>query len=147
MSNVHPHVAPRMLGSKRHALRRLLHRMEQHAGHHLALPADEIRLDVQDTGKAYLVQADLPGISRRDLQVHIDGHRLSIVAAPSPDPASGDGGERVLLRELRHGRRSRLIELPDAVDDQGAQASLAAGVLSIMLPKRAAAFARSIAVA
>lgn len=41
------------------------------------------RTDIRDTGDAYLLEADLPGMKKEDIRIDIDGERLSISAERS----------------------------------------------------------------
>ncbi|XLM21558.1 Hsp20 family protein, partial [Chromobacterium piscinae] len=44
-----------------------------------ALPS-QIRMDVKETGEAYLVDAELPGVGKEDIHVEIDGPLVTIKA-------------------------------------------------------------------
>jgi HSP20 family protein len=111
-----------------------------------ALPAD-IRLDVSETDKAYLVSAEVPGAKKDDIRVEIDGNVLTISAQMRKeveDKSAGAG--RSLVRETWRGQSSRTISLAQDVDDKAATAKLEDGVLRLTLPKRAGAASRLIAI-
>ena len=40
----------------------------------------EIRLDLKETEKAYLVHAEIPGVKKEDIEVSIDGNLVTIRA-------------------------------------------------------------------
>ena len=40
----------------------------------------EIRVDLTENDKEYLVRAEVPGVKKEDIQVSIDGNRVSISA-------------------------------------------------------------------
>ena len=44
---------------------------------------DQIRLDVQESGPDYIVHADIPGVRREDIDVSIDGNKVTLTAAVS----------------------------------------------------------------
>ena len=103
-------------------------------------------LDVSETDTAYTVAFDVPGVSREQLKVSIEGRRVSVesvdatpadVAAPSadtPQPAAA----RVLYRERSSARYARTVSLPAEVDQTSSQAKLENGVLTLTLAKKVA---------
>jgi HSP20 family protein len=123
--------------------RRFLRTTEGPAGR---LPG-EIRLDVTENDKAFVVKAELPGVKREDIRVSVDGNYVSISAeSRSETQESSKDGERALLREIHYGSWSRGFTLPCDVDDSEATAIFDNGVLSLTLPKRSPARARTIAI-
>ncbi|MFY9514273.1 MAG: Hsp20/alpha crystallin family protein [Rubrivivax sp.] len=113
-----------------------------------AAAADSSRspaLDVSETDTSYTVQLDLPGVSKQDVQVSIEGRRVSVQAQskPSDDKKHGD---RVVYRERSSASFSRKFTLPVEVDQAEANARLDNGVLTLTLPKRSARSASQIAV-
>lgn len=109
---------------------------------------DDIRLDVTETDKGYLVKAELPGVAKENLRVHVDGNYVAIsaLARQARKASRKHDGERTLLHEMRDGDRSRDFTLPQEVDDKAAEAHLENGVLSLKLPKRVPAASRTIAI-
>ncbi len=97
------------------------------------LPAD-IRVDVTENDKEYLVSAELPGAKKDDIRVSIDGSYVSIAAEIKKEEKKKDG--RSILRETYRGSVSRGFSLPGEVDDKNATAKLEDGVLRLTLPKR-----------
>jgi len=101
------------------------------------LPA-EIRVDISENAKEYLVSAEIPGARKDDIRVSIDGNVVSIEAEirkDVEDKHAKDG--RALLRETWRGSFSRVFTLGQEVDDKAAVAKLEDGVLRLTLPKRA----------
>lgn len=96
-----------------------------------------LRLDVMEDESRYVVQADLPGVSKDDIRVSIDGNQVSIAAEVArAEEAHGPG----LLRcERFHGRLYRSFTLDSAVDEGTADAKYENGVLELTLPKKAGA--------
>lgn len=90
------------------------------------------RVDVEDRGDEFRVVADLPGLRRQDLDVRVRGSRLQIVA--DFGAATPDG--RPLRREREHREVSRVVRLPERVDERHVTASYVAGVLRVHLRKR-----------
>ena len=102
-------------------------------------PADtpSIKVDVKDAPEAYTVHAELPGIKKEDIHVHIDGAVVSISAERKQEKEVKEG-ERVLRTERYFGKVSRSFQLGQEVDDAKAVAKFTDGVLEVTLPKKAA---------
>jgi HSP20 family protein len=123
-----------------------------------AQPARRPALDVSENQRQYIVTLDVPGILREDIQVSIEGRRVSIVAeaktgttkteAAKDEPATkGEAtdaadGERVILRERAEASYARSFTLPAEIDQAESQARLENGVLTLTLTKRSANAAR-----
>ncbi|MEJ8827279.1 Hsp20 family protein [Variovorax humicola] len=97
------------------------------------LPAD-IRVDINENDKEYLVSAELPGAKKEDVRVSIDGNYVSIAADIRKDQERKD--DRSLVRETYRGSVSRGFTLATDVDDKAAVAKLEDGILHLTLPKR-----------
>ena len=97
------------------------------------LPAD-IRLDISENDKEYLVTAEIPGAKKEDVRVSIDGSYVSISAEVRKDEEKKQG--RSIVRETYRGSMSRGFSLASEVDDKTAVAKLEDGVLHLTLPKR-----------
>ena len=98
--------------------------------------------DIEETGDAYLVEIEVPGVKKDDVQVELSGRRLVV---------SGERKEREREGVLR--RRTRLVGrfryevvLPSQVDEKGVSASLDNGVLTVRVPKAMAERPRKISV-
>jgi len=99
-----------------------------------AEPFTEIRLDVTEDEKAYTVKADLPGVSKDDIKVAIDGDRVSISAEVKRE--SEERGRNTLYCERFCGQQSRSFTLDNAIDESHAEAKFENGVLELTLPKK-----------
>ena len=99
------------------------------------------RLDLTETDKAYVIDADLPGVAKSDLKVSVDGQRVTLEAEVRRDTERKEG-ETVVHAERIVRKYARSIELPGEVDDANAVAKLENGVLSLVLPKKQAVQSR-----
>lgn len=98
------------------------------------LPA-QIKVDVKESGDAYTVQAEVPGVSKDDIHVAIDGNIVTLRAEVKQLDTKTEG-ERVLRSERYYGEVSRSFQLPVDIDDAKASAKYDNGVLSLTLPKK-----------
>jgi HSP20 family protein len=97
-----------------------------------------MKLDVSESEKAYSVKAELPGVDKKDIDVKIDGNVVSIHAKVERNTEQKEG-ERVIRRERYSGSFGRTFSLASDIDESTASAQYQDGVLSLTLPKKAAA--------
>lgn len=95
-----------------------------------------IRIDVSEKDGAYVVYAEIPGVKKEDIQVNIDGDQVSISAEARGEKEAKED-ERVLHRERYYGKVARAFRLGTDIDQAGANAKYADGVLELTLPKKA----------
>jgi HSP20 family protein len=107
--------------------------------------AGRIKVDVSEKNGAYVVQAEIPGVKKEDIQVNIDGDQVSI-SAEARGEKEVKGDERVLHRERHFGKISRVFSLGADIDQAGAAAKYADGVLELTLPKKVAAAGRHLTI-
>ncbi|HXG50256.1 MAG TPA: Hsp20/alpha crystallin family protein [candidate division Zixibacteria bacterium] len=98
-------------------------------------------VDIYETGDGLVVKADLPGVSKDDLEVRVENNILTIRGKPS-HIAPGDP----IYREYRLASFFRQFELSEKVDQTKIAADLKHGVLSLTLPKAEEAKPRRIEV-
>ncbi len=90
--------------------------------------------DVKETPDAYQFKADIPGILEADLEISLEGTRLTVAGKREEDVTKD--GERIHLSERSHGNFSRTFTLPEDVEGEKVMAELRNGVLTLMVPKR-----------
>jgi len=96
-------------------------------------PAPSIDVDVLDRGGEYVLSADLPGLRKQDIDVRVRNRRVQIVVDPDGDSETGGA----FAREARErGPLSRVISLPDRVDERRTDAEYLQGRLRVTLQKR-----------
>jgi HSP20 family protein len=98
--------------------------------------------DVEETDDAYLIDVELPGVNKGDVDIEISDRRLVV---------SGERKEKERVGLLRRrtrswGRFHYEITLPDPVDEEHVEAGLSDGVLHLRVPKRESARRRRIPV-
>ena len=107
--------------------------------------APQMRLDVAEDDKAYVVKAEIPGVGKDDIKVTIDGNQVAISAEMKKESEEKEG--RKLIRSERYyGRVARTFSLDQDVDETAAQARYHDGLLELTLPKKAGAAARTLTV-
>ena len=101
--------------------------------------------DVLEKRDAYIVIAELPGVSQSDVDVSFEQNILTIRGEKaSPFDPTKDGELRVYAAERVAGAFERSIRLPEFVDSERISAELRDGVLTVSIPKATAAQPRKI---
>jgi HSP20 family protein len=99
-------------------------------------------LDVIDTPDSLILEAALPGVRPDDIDVSVLGDVLTLTAGTDvTDPGVHAGFE---VRELRRGRVSRSVTLPQGLRLDDAAASFENGLLQLTIPKAKLAERRQI---
>ncbi len=94
------------------------------------------RVDVRETATDVVVHAEIPGLeSKEDVQITVHDRHLHLSGRIARTEQEQEGN--VHRTERFFGQFSRVIPLPAAVDDNGAQASYHNGILEVRLPKTA----------
>jgi len=102
-------------------------------------------LDVVETERAYNVKLEVPGVTKDDVKVSVEGRQVTVQASTQRSDEKKDG-ERLVYRERATTSYARTFTLPVEVDQAEAGAKLDHGVLTLTLPKRGARSAAQIAV-
>jgi HSP20 family protein len=105
----------------------------------------QLKVDVTEDEKGYRVHAEIPGAKKEDIKVSIDGDMISISAEVKRHAEKKDG-ERVVRSERYYGTVSRTFSLGSDVDESNCNAKYQDGVLELVLPKKAGARIRQIAI-
>jgi len=108
------------------------------------MPA-QIKMDVKEDDQAYTVHAEIPGVNKEDIHVHVEGDSVSIAAEVHRESERKEG-EKVLHSERYYGKVFRSFTLGQDVDEAGAKAKFDNGVLELTLPKKALSASRRLAI-
>lgn len=91
--------------------------------------------DVYETAEGTVVLMELPGVRAEDVKLVVDGEYLQVTG--SREPRHPRPPERYLQMEIPRGRFERVLRLGGPYDPDRIDASLDAGILRIVLPRRA----------
>lgn len=98
-------------------------------------PLMQLRMDVKEDEHKYTIHAEIPGVKKEDIQVAIDGNKISISAETKQEKEVKDG-EKVVHSERYYGSVARTFSLASEVDEAHAEAHYKDGVLELLLPKK-----------
>ncbi len=108
-------------------------------------PHLQIKMDVSETEKAYVIKAELPGVNKEDINITIDGNQVAVSAEVKEEKEAREG-EKLLRQERYFGKVYRAFSLAQDVDEGTATARYNNGVLELTLPKKQAASAKKLRV-
>lgn len=89
-------------------------------------------VDIRETADHVIVEADLPGFSKEQIDVSLENRVLTISAVREKIQKDGEHH----LQERRINRVSRSFRLPGTVDENSVEAKLENGVLTLALSKK-----------
>lgn len=97
-------------------------------------PSNLIKTDIHENDNEFLVEAELPGIPKENIQVAYENGILTITGQHQTDHATEDEKGRLVRseRSLTSVRRQYLLE---NVKEDEIKASYAEGILKLTLPK------------
>jgi HSP20 family protein len=101
----------------------------------LAERAPQIKLDVHENDASYTIKAEVPGVNKDDIDVRIEGNRVTLSAELKKDKEEKKDG-RLLRSERQYGYVSRSFTLACDVDEAKSEAKYKDGVLELTLPKK-----------
>jgi len=90
-------------------------------------------IDVREEADRYVVQADLPGVKKEELDISVSGNLLTLKGERKHENEIKEKGR--YYSERTFGAFSRTLELPSEIDANKVQATYKDGVLEIALPK------------
>ncbi|MGM0453579.1 MAG: Hsp20/alpha crystallin family protein [Thermodesulfobacteriota bacterium] len=93
-------------------------------------------INLTESKDAYIIRAELPGVSAENLDIQTTGRNISITGQRQLDP---DKSAKYHRRERETGQFARAVALPGDIDREGVSATLKDGILQVTAPKSEAA--------
>ncbi len=96
-------------------------------------PAEFItpQVSIYETREEYVVEAEMPGVSKQGLEITLEGNEIMIVGRRTEESIPG----KALFRESRIASYRRVFQLDPAIDTTKIGALMEQGVLRLTLPK------------
>lgn len=88
-------------------------------------------VNIFETKEAYILEAEMPGVSKEGLEITLDGNELTLVGRRHEDSSE----LRSLYRESKPAHFRRTFELDPAIDTAKIKAKMEQGILTLELPK------------
>lgn len=96
------------------------------------LTHDTFKVDVEDNGIEYFIEAEVPGVDKKDINVELNDGKLMI--SITRDESNETKKKNFIHKESCFNSMSRSIYLEDSRPD-GIKAKLENGLLKIVVPK------------
>ncbi len=94
---------------------------------------EAFKIDVQQTDNAYMIEAELPGVSKDEVSLEMDDGTLRI--SVNREESKDEETKNYIHRERRYSSMSRALYLADAEAD-GIAAKLDGGILRVSVPRQ-----------
>jgi HSP20 family protein len=91
------------------------------------------KVDIRENENGYLLEAELPGLNEKDVEVKVDDNLLTI--SSKDDNEKEEKRDGYILRERRSHSFTRSFVLPKDVDRDAVDAHFSDGLLSLTLNK------------
>ena len=98
-----------------------------------SISVSSVSCDVLDEGDHYVINAELPGITKDDVKLNVSDNNVEISAEHKEEKE--EKKKNYVRKERRAFSYHRSLPLPEKVDSSKAKAKLNNGILSIEIPK------------
>ncbi|MGA9288902.1 MAG: Hsp20/alpha crystallin family protein, partial [Anaerobacillus sp.] len=99
------------------------------------LPVQSFRVDLYETEAAFIVEAELPGVSKDQIKVEPLGDGLRISIESNEFKESRNDKQKYHKQERSYSSTSRTIKLPHHFSMKNVKGKYQNGVLEIIIPK------------
>lgn len=93
------------------------------------------RVDIKEKDSSFEISAELPGVKKDDIHVHLDKGVLTIEASTAEEKTEEKEG-RVIRKERYSGRMMRSFTLGSNVQESDIKANFENGILTLSIPKQ-----------
>ncbi len=93
------------------------------------------KVDVTEKDKQYLINAEFPGIDKKDIKVTLENGILSLEAETRKEEKKEDKGE-IIYQERQYGKFARRFNVGNDIREKDVEATFRDGILSLTLPKK-----------
>ena len=102
-------------------------------------------VDVIETDKAYVIEAELAGYTQKEVEVNVDKHVLKLSSSKQSNPEENKD-KKSLVRERYYRAFERSFSLPEDIDESSIEGEFTDGILTITMPKKSEVQPKSIEV-
>ena len=89
---------------------------------------------MRENDTAVIIEAELPGLDIKDVELTFENGVLSISGEKKSEKR--EEKENYHLMERHYGRFQRSLRLPESIDENKVEAKFEKGILRVMLPKK-----------
>lgn len=91
------------------------------------------RIDISETEKQFVIDVELPGMEKKDIDITMENGRLTISGERKFQKE--ENGTKYHRVETHYGSFARSFHLPDNVDDESVLATYRDGILNVTINK------------
>ncbi|MEA5030301.1 MAG: Hsp20/alpha crystallin family protein [Sphaerochaeta associata] len=91
-------------------------------------------VDIYETEKSYVIEAELAGYKQDEVQVNVDKHVLKL--SSNKESLKDVDGKKSLVRERYFKKFERSFSLPEDINEEKIEGEFSDGVLILTLPKK-----------
>lgn len=95
-----------------------------------------MKTDIKEKDGNYLLNIELPGYQKEDLNISLERGYLTIQASHNTDNSEKDDEGRIVRRERSFGSCSRSFYVGDKITEEDIKANYQNGELKIMIPNK-----------
>ncbi|HET7657281.1 MAG TPA: Hsp20/alpha crystallin family protein [Bacillales bacterium] len=99
------------------------------------LESRSFRVDMIETDSHFIVEAELPGFNRDQIDIEILDSALKITASHNEVSEEANDNKHYYRKERSYGRIERVVPLPFRVNPKQTTANYEKGILQIAIPK------------
>ncbi|MCS7312156.1 MAG: Hsp20/alpha crystallin family protein [Acidobacteria bacterium] len=94
-------------------------------------------VDLYETPEGYVIEAEIAGVDRANLEVRVEGHQVWILGTRTLAPVQE--GQEYYRIEIPAGPLARCVPLPETADPDRLETTYRDGLLTVWIPRRSAA--------
>ena len=94
-----------------------------------------IRTDIRDEGDKFVMEAELPGFNKEDINIDLTDEMLTLSAEHKTESEEKDKNGKYIRRERSCGSYTRSFDL-SGIDSSAVTAEYKNGILTLALPKK-----------
>ena len=95
-----------------------------------------MKTDVQEKDDGYVVDIDLPGFKKDEVEIRLEHGYLTVTAEKGLDEKEEDKKGKMICQERYVGARSRSFYVGEDVTEEDVKAKFENGVLQLSIPKK-----------
>lgn len=92
-----------------------------------------MRADIKEKGENYVIDVDLPGYEKENIEIELENGYLKVTAKVNKD--IDDENEKYIHKERFYGECSRSFYVGDNIKEEDIKAGFKNGILSLTVPK------------
>lgn len=94
-----------------------------------------MRTDIKEKGNNYIIEVDLPGYEKENIEIEMENGYLKVSAKTSKNVDESDEEEKYIHKERYYGECSRSFYVGENLKEEDVKAAFKNGILTLTVPK------------